>query len=220
MPALIKRVNIYAPVAIRTITPPIYGTCNDIMMTSGDILKCLCKRATVEEILSDGTKVRLTMKNYCLDNEPVVKKVDDKEKEEVKDNSILDSNFRDTNKKEEPELAVDTTIIPEFDSTKNHDINVNTVVKEDPKLAVDTTIISESDSAKDHDINIDTVVEKEPELMVDISVEVVKSDNVESGDDSKVTNTTDLNNNESVSNNNETSHTGSKKKSNNKKKTN
>ena len=63
-----KRVNIKAPFAVRTVTPPICGNINDILMTSGDILKCLCKRAKVEEILPDGTTVQLNMKNYFTDN--------------------------------------------------------------------------------------------------------------------------------------------------------
>lgn len=68
MAAMTKRVNINAPVAIRNITPPIYGTCNNIVMSTGDILKCLCKRAKMEEILPDGSTVVLTMKNYYTDN--------------------------------------------------------------------------------------------------------------------------------------------------------
>lgn len=68
MAGITKRVNIKAPVAVRNITPPIYGTCNNIIMTSGDILKCLCKRAQVEEILPDGSIVKITMKNYYTDN--------------------------------------------------------------------------------------------------------------------------------------------------------
>lgn len=68
MAGITKRVNIKAPVAVRNITPPIYGTCNNIIMTSGDILKCLCKRAQVEEILPNGSIVKITMKNYYTDN--------------------------------------------------------------------------------------------------------------------------------------------------------
>lgn len=63
-----KRVNINAPIAIRNIKPPIYGRCNGIVMSTGDILKCLCKRAIVDEILPDGSTVRLNMKNYYTDN--------------------------------------------------------------------------------------------------------------------------------------------------------
>lgn len=68
MPAMTKRVNVRANVAVRNINPPIHGTCNDIIMTTGDILKCLCKRAHVEEILPNGTTVTLNMKNYFTDN--------------------------------------------------------------------------------------------------------------------------------------------------------
>lgn len=68
MPAMTKRVNINAKVAIRDVKPPIYGTLNNVVMTTGNILKCLCKRAIVEEILPDGSTVRLTMKNYYTDN--------------------------------------------------------------------------------------------------------------------------------------------------------
>lgn len=66
--SMTKHVNVYAQVAIRNINPPIYGTCKDIIMTTGDILKCLCKRARVEEILPNGSTVRLNMTNYYKDN--------------------------------------------------------------------------------------------------------------------------------------------------------
>lgn len=72
MPARTKRVNVTTVVAVRTTNPPICGTLKNIEMTTGDILKCLCKRAKVEEILSDGSIIRLNMKNYYTDNEPVV----------------------------------------------------------------------------------------------------------------------------------------------------
>lgn len=72
MPARTKRVNVTTVVAVRTTNPPICGTLKNIEMTTGDILKCLCKRAFVEEILPDGSTVRLNMKNYYTDNTPVV----------------------------------------------------------------------------------------------------------------------------------------------------
>lgn len=68
MPSMTKRVNVYAQVAVRNVTPPIHGTCKDIIMTTGDILKCLCKRARVEEIMPDGKTIRLNMSNYYTDN--------------------------------------------------------------------------------------------------------------------------------------------------------
>ena len=63
MPAMTKRVNVQARVAIRNTTPPIYGYHENIVMTTSDILKCLCKRAIVDEILPDGSLLRLNMKN-------------------------------------------------------------------------------------------------------------------------------------------------------------
>ena len=68
MPAITKRVNIDAPVAVKTIEPPIFGTRKNVIMRSSDILKCLCKRAIVDEILPDGRTVRLNMTNYYTDN--------------------------------------------------------------------------------------------------------------------------------------------------------
>lgn len=68
MVTMTKRVNVRTTVAVRNINPPIYGTCNNIIMTTGDILKCLCRRAQVEEILPDGSIVKLNMSNYFTDN--------------------------------------------------------------------------------------------------------------------------------------------------------
>ena len=67
---MIKKVNIRASVPIKDFRPPIYGTCNGIEMTTGEILKCLCKRAIVDEVLPDGSTIRLDLKNYYTDNTP------------------------------------------------------------------------------------------------------------------------------------------------------
>ena len=68
MPTMTKRVNIRTTMPVRNVTPPISGTLHDVIMTTGDILKCLSKRAVVDEILPDGRTVRLTMRNYYTDN--------------------------------------------------------------------------------------------------------------------------------------------------------
>lgn len=68
MPAMTKRVNIRTTVAVRTVNPPISGTKTNIIMSTSDILKCLCRRAVVEEILPNGKTIRLNMNNYYLDN--------------------------------------------------------------------------------------------------------------------------------------------------------
>lgn len=68
MPAMTKIVNIRTRVAVKNVNPPICGTVKGIVMTTGDILKCLCKRALVEEVLPDGSIIKLNMSNYYTDN--------------------------------------------------------------------------------------------------------------------------------------------------------
>lgn len=68
MPAMTKRVNVRTVVAVRTVNPPISGTVNNVIMSTSDIMKCLCRRAIVDEILPGGKTVRLNMRNYYLDN--------------------------------------------------------------------------------------------------------------------------------------------------------
>lgn len=72
MPAKIKRVNVTTVVAVRNTNPPICGTLKNVEMSIGDILKCLCKRALVEEILPDGSIVKLNLNNYYMDHTPMV----------------------------------------------------------------------------------------------------------------------------------------------------
>lgn len=68
MAAMTKRVNVVTRVAVRTTNPPISGSYKNIVMSTSDILKLLCKRASVEEILPDGRTVKLNMQNYYKDN--------------------------------------------------------------------------------------------------------------------------------------------------------
>ena len=68
MGVVTKRVNIDARFPVRSISPVIHGVKKDTIMTSSDILKCLCRRARVEEILPNGTTVLLNMNNYYTDN--------------------------------------------------------------------------------------------------------------------------------------------------------
>ena len=70
-----KIVNIIANVPIKNVEPPIYGKKSNVTMTLNDILKCLFKRAIIEEVLVDGSTVRLDMKNFREDfNGPIIAK--------------------------------------------------------------------------------------------------------------------------------------------------
>lgn len=68
MPSMTKRVNVTTTIPVRTITPPLNGTYKNIIMSTGDILKCISRRAIVDEILPNGMTIRLTIGNYYKDN--------------------------------------------------------------------------------------------------------------------------------------------------------
>ena len=76
----IKKVNVIAPIPVRTVTPNIYGKKEGLSMSPANILKCLIARATVYEVLSDGSTVKLNYNNYNKDNKPIQKSTKPKEK--------------------------------------------------------------------------------------------------------------------------------------------
>lgn len=113
-----KIVNIKATIPIRDTTPPIYGVKTNVKMTHSDILKCLCRRAIVEEVLPDGSTVRLNTKNF-RDNlaasvKPVEKPAVKKETEKAKEVDLIDkiTEDADDDDQNEPEEAknVNTTL--------------------------------------------------------------------------------------------------------------
>lgn len=111
-----KTVNIKAIIPIRDTTPPIYGVKKNVVMTFSDILKCLCRRAIVEEILPNGETIRLTTKNFRNDfqaeyqNSLKQKEIDEEAAKKARTGSIEDvdllsviSEDCDTNLDNEPE---------------------------------------------------------------------------------------------------------------------
>lgn len=67
---MVKKVNVIAQIPVRTVYPPIYGTYKGIMMSPANILKCITHKAVVEEVLEDGSTVRLDTSNYNTINVP------------------------------------------------------------------------------------------------------------------------------------------------------
>lgn len=138
MPTMTKRVNIRTTIPVRNITPPLSGTCKDIIMTTGDILKCLCKRALVEEILPDGSTVKLNMHNYYTDNgaglyvtrETKQAVVTETSVEKVKEeNTVEISNITADDKKEEENNNV------EIDDSNNVVEVIDTIeIVEEPEI--------------------------------------------------------------------------------------
>lgn len=69
-----KIVNINARIPVKTVSPPIYGVKNGVEMSISDILKCLTRRAIIHQVLSDGSTIQLTTKNFREDYEGQLQK--------------------------------------------------------------------------------------------------------------------------------------------------
>lgn len=67
-----KKVNIYPRTPILTMNPVIRTTTLGVTMTYDQIRNCIMGRALVDEILSDGSTIRLTLGNYKEKNNPSV----------------------------------------------------------------------------------------------------------------------------------------------------
>lgn len=65
---MIKTVNITATRPILSFHVPIRGTISNVKLSTEDILKVICQKGIVDEILEDGTIIRLSMSNYAKDN--------------------------------------------------------------------------------------------------------------------------------------------------------
>ena len=63
-----KIVNIESPVGLYVFTPPMSGVFKKVELSTGDIKSCIMQGAKVEEILHDGTLLRLDLRNYDKQN--------------------------------------------------------------------------------------------------------------------------------------------------------
>lgn len=142
-----KLVNIYAPIAIRIVKPPVSGKVDNATMSLGDIKKCLYARATVYEVLADGTTVKLTLKNYRDDHSHLVKPAtpdttdDDVEVDnEVDCGEIIDDNI-DEKINEEINVESESDII-------NEDVNNTTeegIIESDISENVPNTLVGSNE---------------------------------------------------------------------------
>lgn len=138
-----KLVNIYAPIAIRVVKPPVSGKVDNVTMSLGDIKKCLYARATVYEVLADGTTVKLTLKNYRDDHSHLIKPVvpDTTDDDVVADNEadygeIIDDNI-------DEKINAEINVEPESDIV-NEDVNNPTedgIIESDVSENVPNTLV-------------------------------------------------------------------------------
>lgn len=81
---MIKIVNVKPVLPIMALRTPIMGEVLNCKLSDGDILQCIYSRAFVDEVLEDGTLVRLNLSNYNKDNSHLMKNKVIKEEVNVK----------------------------------------------------------------------------------------------------------------------------------------
>ena len=172
-----KLVNVKTIVPIHTLNPPLSGTYKKIKMTTGDILKCLCKRAIVDEILPDGSLVRLNIGNYYVNHTPAVvtKPEEDKvpdtptqssdvTKDEADKDQVVETATEDTKEEIVEEDKTDDTVAPAIDNATSTDSVSDSEVVDTEKTADvessdDATAPAEVE-AKAETIKVDAVKEE------------------------------------------------------------
>lgn len=131
-----KRVNIKSPNVLYVFTPPMSGVFNNHEMTTGDIKNCLLQGAYVEEILSDGSTIRLDLNNFDKVNDipkvqPEIKKVIETPKNKVEV------------PKQQEKIVVEEPVIPE------------TKVEETVVIEELTNVQEESATAEERPVEVD-----------------------------------------------------------------
>lgn len=85
-----KLVNIDSPAILYVLTPPLKGVINKIEMDVKNIRYCITKGAKVEEVLKDGSVVRLDLDNYDRELDSQVIETKNKEVEVKVEETVVE----------------------------------------------------------------------------------------------------------------------------------
>lgn len=109
-----KKCEIRTSLPVTCFTVPIVG-CTELMLTSDEIRKCLCAKAEVTEILSDGRRIPLDFSNYDKNNcdnieIPTIIKIEEEPVIEVQEEVIVEEfeEITETEVVEEHEEIIET----------------------------------------------------------------------------------------------------------------
>lgn len=195
MGVVTKRVNIDARFPVRSISPVIHGVKKDTIMTSSDILKCLCRRARVEEILPNGTTVLLNMNNYYTDNGAGL----DAEHTVVKkDNHAVPHAIVDEQPPVHEEYSVDDSIVENtnienstteeiVDETSIEEESYEDVINEVPEAPIEAQVVETKtdDEVKceveTEEVAEDSTAEVETESIVEDGITEVEAEPIAAG---------------------------------------
>jgi hypothetical protein len=102
-----KIVNIYPTMPITRVTPPLRTVAKNVSRPISYIRSCIMSRAMVDEVLPDGTTVRLGLHNYDKNNYVVADNTDEESAVKVNDDEVLtDDTSSDIAKDTETEAEV------------------------------------------------------------------------------------------------------------------
>lgn len=186
----VKKVNITAPIPIRTVFPNIYGKVDGVMMTPSNILKCLIARATVYEVLSDGSLCKLNYNNYNKVNKPLIRSTKPKEKVQklvTKAGSAIDvTEVRRSKVIKAPKELTSKDDKDYKENSTNTSINVEDMIdtlKDDTGKKVESP---KEEISKDKPAEVNTVSkdEEDPEL-AEIAAEIAKMEAEEAANKNK-----------------------------------
>lgn len=146
-----KIVNINSPSVLYVLTPPLSGVFNSIELSLGDIKACIMQGARVEEVLSNGTTVKLDLKNYNKDNTVGLDKLESPKNDKIEPTIIK------TVEVKEPVCTEKETIqfipIPEIEESEPVELepqkeleinNIEEIVEETPiEEVIEETLVEE-----------------------------------------------------------------------------
>lgn len=131
-----KKVDITPTLPIFQLRVPVVGPVMNYEMAIGDIGVCIYARALVDEILEDGTKVRLNLQNYDKDNSHLAKSNIEKIVDSVKGVENIEEVIVDKNTKLEPSeiLKEEVVPVPEVEEPQVESEEVVPEIAEEPQV--------------------------------------------------------------------------------------
>lgn len=136
-----KKVNIYPKTPVLSINPPIRSAVRKVTKSTEEIRECIIARAIVEEILPDGSTVRLNFSNYDKNNTP--SKLEQAAKITPRKAIVIDNNANSIKAAEKKDNTAEVKTEPETveKASKVEDkttVQETITVSEDPEPVAET----------------------------------------------------------------------------------
>lgn len=156
-----KVVNIYPTTPILSTNPPIRTMAYKITKPIKDIRACIIAGAKVEEILPNGTTIRLNLNNYDKDHVAIYHKLTDKESESETILKIKNTSTKSV-KTVVSEVSIDTEKSKEIPNKETESEVASELIKEE-KTERPVQFGKRKKNKRKHQANVDKVVDSTDE---------------------------------------------------------